>query len=179
MSNTFGTDPLHIRYGTEADSHVLADLGARTFADSFARDNSPEDMAAYLADSFGVEKQAQELADPASRFLIAELNREPVGYARLRSGPAPAAVKGRNPMEVVRFYARSEWIGKGIGAGLMKRCLDEAEQADCGVLWLGVWQRNERAIDFYRKWGFVRVGTQTFTLGTDAQTDWIMARSIE
>ena len=167
-----------IRYATPADNTLLAELGAQTFADSFAVDNTPENMSAYLAASFSPEKQACELADAASRFLIIELDGAAVGYARLNFGQAPAVIAGRKPMEIARFYARKKWIGRGVGAQLMKACLEEAERTGCDVIWLDVWERNPRAIAFYRKWHFERVGAQTFRLGDDLQNDLLMARSV-
>lgn len=82
-------------------------------------------------------------------------------------------------MEIVRIYARKEWIGRGVGAQLMKTSLREAENAGCDVVWLGVWERNLRAIAFYRKWGFEQVGTQVFQLGDDMQNDWVMVRQVD
>jgi ribosomal protein S18 acetylase RimI-like enzyme len=171
------TERLRIRYATATDNTLLAELGAQTFFDSFAADNDPEDMAAYLNAAFSPEKQAQELADPDSKFLIAELGSEVVGYARLKFGSAPSAIGGQRPVEIVRFYTCKEWIGKGIGAQLMESCLKEARQEGCDVVWLDVWAHNPRAIAFYRKWGFVEVGTQIFKLGNDLQNDLLMARS--
>lgn len=166
-----------IRYATPADNTLLAELGAETFADTFAADNTPENMSAYLAAAFSPEKQASELADAASRFLIIELDGSAVGYARLNFGQAPVAIVGRKPMEIARLYVRKEWIGRGVGAQLMKACLREAELSGCDVVWLDVWECNPRAIAFYRKWNFEQVGTQTFHLGDDPQNDWLMARS--
>ena len=170
---------LCIRYATASDNTLLAKVGAETFYDSFAADNTPGNMAAYLAASFSPEKQAQELADPASKFLIAEIEGAVVGYARLKFALAPSAVAGRTPMEIARFYARKAWIGKGIGARLMQACLSEAQRAGCDVVWLDVWERNSHAIAFYRKWGFVEVGTQVFQLGDDPQRDLLMARPVD
>ncbi|HET7087678.1 MAG TPA: GNAT family N-acetyltransferase [Anaerolineae bacterium] len=170
--------PLRIRYATVSDNIQLAEVGAETFYDSFAAENTPENMAAYLAEAFGPEKQARELADSASRFLIVERDGLTVGYARLKFGEAPPAIMGRRPMEIVRFYARKAWIGKGVGARLMRACLREAERAGRDVVWLGVWERNSRAIAFYRKWGFVQAGTQMFRLGDDPQRDLLMARPV-
>ncbi len=170
--------PLHIRYATAGDNILLAEIGAETFYDSFAADNTPENMASYLAQAFSAEKQASELADPASKFLIVEANDLTVGYARVKFGPAPDAIAGQRPLEIVRFYARKPWIGKGVGAALMEACLHEAEDARCDVVWLDVWEQNLRAIAFYRKWGFVEVGTQVFQLGDDAQHDLLMARPV-
>jgi GNAT superfamily N-acetyltransferase len=167
-----------IRRGGPADNVLLAELGAETFADTFGPDNTPEDLAAYLEASFGLEKQARELAEPGSVFLILEAEGVPAGFARLKQGPAPSGVGGTRPVEIVRIYARRPWLGKGVGARLMQACLDEAAAAGCDVVWLGVWERNPRAIAFYQRWGFAQVGTQAFQLGADAQTDWIMARAV-
>jgi GNAT superfamily N-acetyltransferase len=167
-----------IRYGTPADNMLLASLGRETFSETFAADNTPGNMAAYLAEAFGPGIQAGELADPATRFLIAEHEGRSIGYARLRSGPTPAAIVGQRPMEIVRFYIRKAWIGKGIGAQLMQACLHEAETAASDVVWLDVWERNLRAIAFYRQWGFAEVGAQAFRLGNDIQRDLLMARPV-
>ena len=167
-----------IRSATMLDNALLAEVGAETFSDTFAADNALENIAAYLAEAFSPEKQARELADPASMFLIGEAEGLTVGYARLKIGEAPAAISGRRPMEIARFYARKPWTGKGAGARLMQICLREAEHQGCDVIWLDVWERNYRAIGFYRKWGFVEVGIQGFQLGDDLQRDLLMARVV-
>jgi len=171
-------DMLNIRHATQEDAALLAFIGAETFFDTFARDNSPENIGFYLSTSFSTEIQAAELADPASTFLIAELNGETVGYAHLKTGSVPANVSGVRPLELARIYARTPWIGQGVGAALMQACLSEAEKMGCDTIWLGVWEHNPRAISFYTQWGFEQVGTQIFQLGNDPQTDWVMVRKI-
>ncbi len=168
-----------VRYATAFDNTLLAELGTRTFYDTYATDNTPEHMTAYLAASFSPEKQATELADPASVFLIAEAEGVAVGYAMLREGQPPASITGVTPIEIVRFYARKEWIGQGVGVALMQACLSEAGKRGCDTIWLGVWERNPRACAFYRKWGFVEVGTQHFQLGDDLQHDLLMQRLVK
>ena len=165
-----------IRTATSADNTLLCELGRQAFYEAFGAENTPEDMAAYLANAFSPEKQAAELADPATRFLIAEIDGQPAGFARLRSGPAPACVTGTQPIEIVRFYSLGAWIGKGVGPALMQACLAQAAALGCDTLWLDVWEHNPRAIAFYRKWGFAVVGTQPFQLGSDTQTDLLMSR---
>lgn len=173
------TEPaFRLRTAGPADNVLLSALGAETFADTFGPDNTPEDLAAYLAASFSPEIQARELAEPGSVFLILEADGVPAGFAHLKQGPAPAAVAGGRPLEIARIYARKPWLGKGVGARLMQACLAEAAAQGCDVIWLGVWGRNPRAIAFYQRWGFGKVGTQTFQLGADAQSDWIMARRL-
>jgi ribosomal protein S18 acetylase RimI-like enzyme len=171
-------EKISIRYATPFDNRLLAELGARTFQEAFARDNTPEDMGGYLAASFSPEIQAAELANPQSVFLIMELDGLPVGYSRLREAGSPACVIGTHPIEIVRFYIAQPRIGQGFGGWLMQACLEEAGKRGCGTIWLDVWEHNPRAISFYRKWGFVEVGTQAFQLGADRQTDLIMQRPV-
>lgn len=170
------SDAIAIRRGTAADNTLLAELGALTFLAAFAADNTPENMAAYLAEHFSPAQQAAELADPATTFLIAEQDGEAIGYARLKTGPAPECIRGERPIEIVRFYAHPQRIGHGIGAALMQACLDEAARQGCDTIWLDVWERNPRAIAFYEKWGFAVVGEQDFRLGDDLQHDLLMSR---
>ncbi|HWN08687.1 MAG TPA: GNAT family N-acetyltransferase [Pyrinomonadaceae bacterium] len=169
---------LIIRRGQADDAELLTELGARTFSETFAGDNSTEDMSAYLAAAFNPEQQAAELADPRSLIRIAETNGVAVGYAMLRSGSAPEEVTGSKPIELVRLYVSQESLGSGVGAALMQICLDEAKARGYETLWLGVWANNSRAQAFYRKWNFVEVGTHVFQLGDDPQTDFLMQRLI-
>lgn len=167
-----------IRIATSADAALLAAVGADTFRETFAADNTPANMAAFVAQTFGLAQQAVELRDHLSQFLIAEAAGEVAGYARIRCGRHPACVDSSRAMEINRLYARRRWIGHGVGAALMARCIDEAQHANCDVIWLGVWERNPRAIAFYERWGFRVVGEQVFILGSDAQRDLVMARSL-
>jgi ribosomal protein S18 acetylase RimI-like enzyme len=169
--------PVSIRRATPADAGLLAELGAKTFRDTFGVGNTEEDMTAYLASAFGPATQAAELREPGTIYLIAEASQQAIGYARLRFGPSPPAVGGRRPVEIARFYVDLSWIGRGAGARLMRASLDLAIDHACDTVWLDVWERNAQALAFYTKWGFTIVGSQPFRLGTDIQNDWLMARS--
>lgn len=168
------TQTFSVRVAHASDAEIIASVGAETFYDTFVDDNTPEDMAAYLAKSFGPEIQGRELADPNSLFLLIECGDDVVGYARLVWGEAPACVVGTRPMDLNRLYIRRPWIGRGAAALLMHRCLDEARRRQSDVVWLGVWEHNHRARAFYRKFGFMDVGSHVFVLGTDVQTDLVM-----
>ena len=165
---------MNIRYGTIGDAQLLSELGARTFYDTFAEDNTPENMAAYLKRSFSTEIQLKELAEPDVIFLIAEFEGVPNGYAQLILDSTDEAIKGRHPLEIRRIYAAQEYLGKGVGKELMQATIREAQQRNCDSVWLGVWEKNPRAIVFYKKWGFREVGTHVFFVGDDPQTDFIM-----
>lgn len=168
---------LTIRQATVEDAGLLSELGARTFAETFAADNTPEDLAAYTAASFSVAQMTTELEHPASIFLIAELNGSAAGYAKLHSGEPEKCIEGANPIELNRIYVSSDWLGRGVGEQLMRACLDEARRTGHETIWLGVWERNERAQAFYRKWNFRTVGEHMFRLGSDLQRDLLMERS--
>jgi ribosomal protein S18 acetylase RimI-like enzyme len=167
-----------IRRATENDAALLAELGARTFYDSFAAQNTPENMAAYLSASFGAEQQRAELADPRNTFLIVENDEDALGYAQLRAGKPPACVSDPKAIELVRLYVSSSFQGSGIGGKLMDACLTEARQAGYQTIWLGVWQHNTRAQAFYQRWNFSVVGEHIFQLGIDRQLDLLMERSL-
>ena len=178
MNVTSQAAPL-IRRASARDAGLLAELGARTFSDTFAADCKSEDMAAYLAASFSTEKQTEELLDALSLYLIAEVDNEAVGYAQLHAGVAPECVTGDAPVELARFYVTHQWHGRGIGGPLMRACVDEARRAGHRMMWLGVWEHNGRAQAFYRKWGFQKVGEHIFQVGSDPQNDVLMEMKIE
>jgi ribosomal protein S18 acetylase RimI-like enzyme len=167
-----------IRLGVPADAAALAELAARTFSDTFAADNRPEDMAAHEAEAYSTVIQGRELADPNITTLIVELRGELAGFAQIRRAPVPDCVKGASPIELWRFYVTRNWHGRGIAPALMAVADAEAARAGGRTLWLGVWERNERAKAFYRKSGFTDVGTQQFVVGTDVQTERVMVRPI-
>ena len=169
---------LTIRRADPEDAGLLAELGALTFSETFAADNSPEDMAAYLAASFDLAQQSAELNDPASTFFIAEVGGLAAGYAQLHAGEPAEGVEGSKPVELVRLYVSREWLGRGVGEALMRACVDEARRAGHETIWLGVWERNGRAQAFYRKWNFRAVGEHVFLLGSDPQTDILMERAL-
>jgi ribosomal protein S18 acetylase RimI-like enzyme len=166
-----------------SDAPALTRLGADTFRDTFEGTNTPDDMARYLAEAFTPEQQAAEISDPTGAVLLAEHygasgGGELVGYAHLVSGRAPEAVRGPAPLELKRLYVARAWHGRGVAQALMDAAIDAARAHGAQTLWLGVWERNPRAVAFYVKYGFERVGEHTFVLGGDAQTDWLFARPL-
>jgi GNAT superfamily N-acetyltransferase len=167
-----------IRLGVPADAPALAELGARTFRDAFAADNTPEDMALYVSSTFGEMLQAAELRSDGIVTLVAERDGRLAAYAQLREGPAPPCVGGSRPIELWRFYVERAWQGQGVAQTLMAATIDAARYRGAGTLWLSVWERNHRAQAFYRKCGFEDRGAKEFILGRDRQTDRVMARPV-
>ncbi len=169
---------LDIRCARIEDAKLLAELGAQTFAETFSENNKPEDMAAYLAAAFNLEKLTAELTDPLSVFFIAEVGGHAAGYAKIHAGEASQGVEGQKPIELVRLYVSRKWLGRGVGQALMQRCMNEAREQGFQTIWLGVWEHNSRALAFYRKWDFHEVGEHIFQLGSDPQRDILMQRAI-
>lgn len=167
-----------IRAGVRTDATALAELAARTFRETFAADNRPEDMELHMSHAYGTSQQQKELDDPDITTLLVEVDGELAGYAQLRSGVPPACVTGEKPIELWRFYIAQPWQGRGIAQTLMRKAESEAYARGGRTLWLGVWERNERAKAFYAKNGFIEVGSHVFMVGTDAQTDRILVRPI-
>ena len=167
-----------IRIATPEDAALLSELAASIFHATFAAENSPEDMKAYMDDAFTVERQTGEIADPRTTVFLAFVDGEPAGYAKIHTGEAPACVAGDRPIELARLYADGRWHGRGVGAALLEACFDAARAGGFRTMWLGVWERNWRAIAFYRKWGFAECGSQVFQLGSDPQTDLVMSRAL-
>jgi len=168
-----------IRRGTPADAASLAEFGARTFYETFAADNTPEDMAQHLASAWSPALQDAELRNPLLDTLLAMgPDGTLAGFAQLRAEYAPACVPTRKPIELKRFYVDKPWQGRGLARALMAEVERAARAHDARELWLGVWERNERAQAFYRKCGFEKVGTQVFVVGADPQTDFVMLRDL-
>lgn len=171
----FATTIAVIRPARLDEAAALADLAERTFRDTYTAENTAGDMKAHIARSFSPELQKRELNDAAMSTIVAAMpDGALVGFAQLRSGPAPACVPQTGALEVWRFYVDREHHGQGVAQQLMTATIETAVQRDASALWLGVWERNWRARAFYAKCGFKDVGTQTFVLGADIQTDRVL-----
>jgi ribosomal protein S18 acetylase RimI-like enzyme len=163
-----------LRPAVAADAALIAELGARTFSETFAADNSPGDLEAYLRSAFSPDLQGAELADPRNRFFVLEAEGAAIGYAQLRAGATPPEVVGPRPIELARIYVVRARLGRGMGARLLDHVLAEARRGGAETVWLGVWEHNERALAFYRKRSFRLVGDHTFWVGSDPQRDLLM-----
>jgi ribosomal protein S18 acetylase RimI-like enzyme len=169
----------HLRIANPQDAAALAQIAEATFRATFGATNSSAHMDAHCRESYSAALQAAELADPNMATWVAEHAGDLVAYAQLRWGTAPACVRAQRPGEIYRFYVADAWHGKGIAQQLMQACIAAISQRGCDGAWLGVWERNPRAISFYQKFGFREVGEHSFDLGGDLQRDLVMARSID
>jgi len=173
-----GLNDVVFRHAVAEDAEALAEFAARTYYETFAAVNTPENMQAYLATAFRMPQLQSELSDPQASFILSEAAGKFVGYAKLLADEPPDCVTGEDPIELVRFYIDQSWHGSGLAAALMELCLSEARQRGFRTMFLGVWEKNLRAQAFYRKWKFSRVGEHVFYMGDDPQIDWWMTRAI-
>lgn len=161
-----------------ADAASLAILAERSFRDTFSAENTPADIDSYCAAHFGEHIQRDELCDPNRLTFVARSAGELVAYAQVRLYSAQKLVQAKAPAELVRLYVAKAWHGRGVAHELMSVLFGLQELRAAQILWLGVWEHNPRAIAFYQKYDFQMLGTHIFQLGSDAQTDWIMARDL-
>ena len=171
---------ISIRQAVSEDAKLLTDLAYTTFWDAFAHHpkNAPDDLNHYMRQAFNQEQTTAELADPKNIFIIAEIDGEAAGYAKIVIDHIEPGITAERPVELARLYSHQKYLGQGVGKTLMEACFDRAREEDRDVMWLGVWEFNPRAQRFYEKNGFRVVGSHVFQLGKDAQTDLLMQREI-
>lgn len=165
-----------IRYAVPDDAATLAALAERTFRDTYAAFNTPENMTAHLAATFSPERQRIEIETPGTFIVLAEREQALVAYAHVVRTIAPPQVGDTRALEIKRFYVDRAWHGCGVAQRLMTKTIATAAERGAATVWLSVWSENPRAIAFYRKVGFRDVGLYPFRLGDDVQTDYLMIR---
>ena len=169
-----------IRRATEADATLLSRLATHLFEETFGPMNDPADVRAHVNHAFSVEAQQAALSDAdCAVWIVEDATSSAMGYAMMRRGPAASGVVAKRPAELHRIYVDRGLHGLGVGDVLMRACVEHAKGWSCDVIWLGVWERNPRAIAFYQKAGFSVVGRQSFQLGSDLQQDLVMARPLD
>ena len=156
------------------DIEKLQDIGRQTFYETFAEGNTEENMQKYLEEGFSNQKLHNELSDPHSEFYLALLDTRVVGYLKVNSGQAQTELKDSKSLEIERIYVLKEFHGRQVGQLLYDKAIEIAKLGNVSYVWLGVWEKNPRAIQFYKKNGFVEFDKHIFKLGDDEQTDFMM-----
>ena len=160
------------------DAAELADFAARTFEETFSADNDPSDLQAHLTTNYGLEQQAAELADPRVITILARSNNALVAFAQVRKSTPPTCVTHNAPVELHRFYVDRRLHGSGLAQRLMAAVHEAAHEFGGSHIWLGVWERNPRAIAYYKKADFIDVGSTIYCVGPDRQTDRVLVAAV-
>lgn len=163
-----------IRAISISDLPQLQKIGKTTFAETFTEHNTKEDLDKYLELSFSNEKLSSELNTPNSSFYFAEIEHNVVGYLKINFGASQTELKDNEALEIERIYVLQAFHGKKIGQALYEKAISIAKEMKVKYVWLGVWEQNNKAIQFYKKNGFVQFDTHIFKLGNDEQTDIMM-----
>lgn len=161
---------------TPADVAVLQQLALQTFSDAFSEANTAANMQSYASEAFSTTRLTQELNNPGSLFFFVKTGGRPAGYLKLNFGAAQTDLQDHKGLEIERIYVLQEFHGQQVGQALLNKALEVAARNGSEYIWLGVWEKNPRAIRFYEKNGFVPFGTHLFRLGDDEQTDVLMKR---
>ncbi len=157
-------------------SHIAAlqQIGRQTFSETFAESNTAENMAKYLEEAYSHEKLSAELNNPNSFFYFAMLGEKVIGYLKINMGGSQTELKNNDALEIERIYVLKDYHGKKVGQLLFDKAIAIAKQQHLAYVWLGVWEENKRALQFYTKNGFVEFDQHVFVLGDEAQTDIMM-----
>jgi diamine N-acetyltransferase len=172
-------EPIVIKKVTPDEIDLLQNVGRQTFLETFAAYNSVENMQKYLEEGFSFEKLMVELLDKNAVFYFAWINKNVIGYLKLNFGSSQTELKDDKAVEIERIYVLKEFHGKKVGQVLYEKALQVAKQASAAYVWLGVWEKNTRAIRFYQKNGFVAFDKHLFKLGNEEQTDIMMKSQLD
>ncbi len=167
-------DKIEVKKVGVTDIEQLQIISKQTFFETFADRNSEENMQKYLDEGFTVDKLITELSNPNSEFYFAKLDDKIIGYLKINFGEAQTELKDQKGLEIERIYVLKEFHGKEVGKILYDTAFSIAKQTNANYLWLGVWEKNPRAINFYKKNGFVEFDTHIFKLGDEEQIDKMM-----
>jgi ribosomal protein S18 acetylase RimI-like enzyme len=170
---------MKIYKATLKDIDALLELGKTTFTETFAADNTAENMDEYMKRAFTYEKLKSELENPYSEFYLARKDEEAIGYLKVNTASAQAEPQPHDALEIERIYVLKDFYGQGIGQTLLKKAIKIAKQRHLKSIWLGVWEQNYRALRFYKKNDFQVFDKHIFKMGNDNQTDLMMRLTLD
>jgi ribosomal protein S18 acetylase RimI-like enzyme len=163
---------------TLEDSRKLQEISYETFNETFKDQNSPENMIAYLERAFNLNQLEKELSIISSLFFFVYFNNEVAGYLKVNTKDAQSEEMGEESLEIERIYIKNKFQKHGLGKYLLNKALEIAMELNKTKIWLGVWEKNENAIAFYKKMGFVQTGVHSFYMGDEEQIDFIMTKTL-
>jgi diamine N-acetyltransferase len=167
---------INIKKCTLEDLHILQEISYETFNETFKHQNSLENMNAYLKKAFNLKQLEKELSNISSQFFFVYFNNEVAGYVKVNTNDAQSEEMGDESLEIERIYIKNKFQKQGLGKYLINKAIEIAVERNKKKIWLGVWEKNEKAIGFYRKIGFVQTGVHPFYMGNEEQTDFIMTK---
>jgi ribosomal protein S18 acetylase RimI-like enzyme len=165
---------LQIVKATPRHVRLLQHISEQTFIATYAQYNTEENMRNYIETEFSAEKLLEDINKPSVGFYFAMESNEPLGYIKINYAPSQTDLNDTKSLELERIYVAKEHQGKKIGQFLLDAALSIAVENKLDYLWLGVWDKNANAQNFYAKNGFEPFGTHDFMLGDDRQKDILL-----
>ncbi|MBO3698260.1 GNAT family N-acetyltransferase [Roseivirga sp. E12] len=165
------TGNLVIRPVRLEEAPLLKEIGATTFRETFAAQNTEENLSAYLQKSFDLANVKEQLVSSVSEFYFVEKGGEIYGYLKLNTS--------KKGLEIERIYVRQTAQGTGIGKAMFEFSLGLAKTRKSEWLWLGVWQENIKAVEFYKRQGMEIFDVRQFQLGNELQDDFLMRMRVD
>lgn len=157
----------------------LQKIGRQTFFETFSSGNTEANMKKYLEEEFSITKLTTELNDKNAEFYFATHEDKVIGYLKLNFGQSQTELQDEKAIEIERIYVLKDYQGKSVGQILYDKAIQIARKKCAEYVWLGVWEENSRAINFYKKNGFVEFDKHVFKLGNDEQTDIMMKLKLQ
>ncbi|WP_263706445.1 GNAT family N-acetyltransferase [Shouchella tritolerans] len=170
---------IRIKKCTFEDLQTLQEISIETFNATFKDQNSPENMKAYLKKAFNLKQLEKELSNIFSQFYFIYFNNEVAGYLKVNTNDAQSEEMGEESLEIERIYIRNKFQRHGLGKYLLTKAIEIAKEQNKNKIWLGVWEKNENAIGFYKKMGFVQTGAHSFYMGDEEQMDFVMIKTLK
>ena len=159
---------IEIRLAKKEDAQFIALLGRVTFTETFGhlfRDQ--KDLIDYYNHTFSVQKIENGMKKQNNIFWIAFVNQLPVGYAKLKLNSQSEFIDSKDVCQLQKIYVLKDFLSMNIGFELQDSLLKKAKDLSFDKIWLSVLNSNERAINFYKKTGFEKIGNHDFQIGKE------------
>lgn len=169
-------DSIDWRDATVDDAETLSAIGRESFTEAFGHLYTPENLAAFL-ENHAPEKWRAELADPRFAVRLGFVDGARAAYLKL-GPPSLPFTPPKDSIELRQFYILEPWQGAGFAPAMMAWALAEARRRGAATIYLSVFTDNHRARRFYDKQGFEPVGRYDFMVGTHADEDIVMRRTL-
>lgn len=169
---------VEIRACSREDLQTLQEISIETFNDTFKDQNSPDNMRAYLERAFNAKQLEAELSNSCSDIFFVYYNDELAGYLKLNRDEAQSEKMSEASLEIERIYIKKKFQKHGLGKYLLNLAIETALEHNKKNIWLGVWERNDNAIAFYNRMGFVKTGSHSFYMGDEEQVDFILVKTL-
>lgn len=171
---------IQIRKATEADVSAIVKLGRRVFTKSFGHSVQSHELQEYLDSAYTTPAITKDIEDADRDTIVAMTDDGRLGgFAMLARNTTEPCVEGvEKTVELQRIYVDNAMHGCGVGGKLSRTIDSMAREQGFANIWLGVWEENQVAQTAYKKWGYAKVGTHDFAVGSVIQTDDILLKKL-